>query len=110
MSLAVGPATPGGAPGEVVIGLSGDLEEVRPPELFATVERARADGEAGTIVLDCTELRSVNLEGVAALISLWDAARGRGIQLVVRGAEGKTLDKLRQVGILAVLGGPASEH
>jgi anti-anti-sigma regulatory factor len=102
LSVSVGAPAAGG-PGEIVIPLSGDLEDVRPPELFAAVGRARADGGTATIVLECTELRSVSLEGVAALISLWDAARARGIRLIVRGAEGQTLDKLRQVGILGVL-------
>jgi anti-anti-sigma factor len=94
-----------GAAGEIVLPLSGDLDDVRPPELFAAVERARADGDAGTIVLECSQLETVSLEGVAALISLWDASRARGVRLVVRGAEGRVLEKLRQVGILGVLTG-----
>jgi anti-anti-sigma regulatory factor len=102
VSFTVGAPSPGDA-GVVVIRLSGDLEDVRPPELFVAVERARAAGEAGMIVLECSELRSVTLEGVAALISLWDAARFGGMRLVVRGADGRALEKLRQVGILGVL-------
>jgi anti-anti-sigma regulatory factor len=92
--------------GEIVIPLEGELDDVRPPELFAAVERARTD--AGTVVLDCAGLRSVNLEGVAALITLWDRARGHGTRVLVRAADAQVVDKLRQVGVLAVLtGAPA---
>jgi anti-anti-sigma factor len=100
VSVRVGPAVAGDGD-EVVITLEGDLDDVRPPELFAAVERERT--RAGTIVLDCAALRSVNLEGVAALISVWDGARGRGTRVVVRGAGGTVADKLRQVGVLSVL-------
>lgn len=105
MSIRVGTPVPGDH-GEIVIPLEGELDDVRPPELFAAVERARTD--AGTVVLDCTALRSVNLEGVAALITLWDRARGHGTQVIVRAVDGRVVDKLRQVGLLAVLTGAAA--
>jgi anti-anti-sigma factor len=104
VNLRVGSPSPGG-PDEIVIALEGELDDVRPPELFATVERARTGGDVGTIVLDCGELRSVNLEGVAALISLWDRSRAHGTRLIVRGAAGRVSEKLRQVGVLGALTG-----
>lgn len=105
MTVRVGAPRPGDR-GEIVIPLEGELDDVRPPELFAAVERARTD--AGTVVLDCTGLRSVNLEGVAALITLWDRARGHGTRVLVRAADARVVDKLRQVGVLAVLTGTAA--
>ena len=98
----MGPPRQGDA-GEVVIRLSGDLDDVRPPELFAAVARARVG--SGTVVLECTALDSLNLEGVAALISLWDGARTRGTRVLIRGAQGRVVEKLRQVGVLGVLSG-----
>jgi anti-anti-sigma regulatory factor len=100
VTLRVGAPRPGDR-GEIVIPLEGELDDVRPPGLFAAVERART--AAGTVVLDCTGLRSVNLEGVAALITLWDRARGHGTRVLVRAADARVVDKLRQVGVLAVL-------
>jgi ABC-type transporter Mla MlaB component len=80
-----------------LVTLSGELTgEGWTKRLKTFLERKYLDDGITTIQIDLTRLERIDLEGIATLLALQAEALARDKRVVVRGASGQVLAKLRQ--------------
>jgi len=84
--------------------LRGELVGDLPSEhLKHALEPHYVDDGVRTICVVLSDLKFINLDGVAILVELWKESRARGKEFVLRDAKGRVRDKLRTTGLLEPL-------
>jgi ABC-type transporter Mla MlaB component len=87
-------------------GVLGDRQR-RDGTLLLALNELFLDGEVRTVRLDLSELRHIDLEGVAALIAAVRRGEELGTACSVEGAAGQVLQRLTDVGLLGYLSRPS---
>lgn len=72
-----------------------------------SLETHYVDDGVKEIRVDLSDLKEINLDGVAVLISLWKESAARGKRFMGQGARGQVRAKLQITGILGPLESPA---
>ena len=72
-------------PGGAVITLSGEIDGRAADTLTGAYERAVADGDPATVVLDFAAVRYINSTGIALIVSVLARARSQGRKVVASG-------------------------
>jgi anti-anti-sigma factor len=72
-------------PGGAVITLSGEIDGHAADALTQAYERAVADGDPATVVLDFAAVQYINSTGIALIVSVLARARAHGRKVVASG-------------------------
>jgi anti-sigma B factor antagonist len=72
-------------PGGAVIGLSGDVDGTAAEVLDAAYERAVAEGDPASVVLDFADVGYINSTGIALIVSVLAKARSQRRKVVASG-------------------------
>jgi anti-anti-sigma factor len=83
-----------------VLSVRGRLETQWADEFNESLERHYVDDGVKEIVVDCSGLEEISLEGIAALLDLWQESKARGKRFVVEGVTGQVRQKLTVTGTL----------
>jgi anti-anti-sigma factor len=88
----------------VVVGLEGEFAGERLTEgVRETLEEHYVDDGVGRIRVDLHEVRFIDLEGVAALLSLRRESQERGKRFTIERVQGQVRQKLGVTGVLDLL-------